>query len=114
MRGISHTSSPVRQRCSRSAMQCRYCEQNSATRGLRALEVSFHVMLSSASEHSEGGAKRFQIEAVQFELDAHEKQAQAVVDVLVGVQNVGAAFEEKSRHARYQALTIGAIDQQNG
>ncbi len=49
MSGISQASSPVRQRCSRSAMQCRYCEQNSATRGGRSLDVSFQFMFSSAA-----------------------------------------------------------------
>ena len=95
-------------------MQCRYCEQKSATRGLRALEVSFHVMLSSAASAAKAARKPFQIEAVQLPLHAHEKKAQVVVDVLIGVQNVGATLEEQSRHARHKALAIGAIDQQNG
>ncbi len=49
MTGISQTSSPVRQRWSRSAMQWRYCEQKSATRGGRSLDVSFQVIPSSAA-----------------------------------------------------------------
>jgi hypothetical protein len=37
-----------------------------------------------------------------------------MVDVLIGVQDVGATHEEQARHTRHQALAIGAIDQQNG
>jgi hypothetical protein len=56
-------------------------------------------------------ARRLQVEAVQLPFDAHEKQAQVVVDVLVGVENIGAALVEQSRHARHKALAVGAVDQ---
>jgi hypothetical protein len=95
-------------------MQCRYCEQKSATRGLRALDVSFHVMSQFGGEAAKAARKRLQIESLQLKLHAHEEQAEVAVDVLVGVQNVGATLEEQSRHARHKALAIGAIDQQNG
>ena len=71
-------------------------------------------MPSSAASGVKAVLERFKIEAVQLPLDAHEEEAQVVVDVLVGVQNVRAALVEQPRNARHQALAIGAIDQQNG
>ena len=50
----------------------------------------------------------------QAPLDAHEEEAQFVVLVLVGVEDVGAAFIEQRRDARHQALAVRAIDEQNG
>ena len=46
-------------------------------------------------------------------LDAHEKQAEIVVLVLVGMQNIGAVLVEQARHPRHQPLAVGTMDQQN-
>ncbi len=53
----------------------------------------------------------FAVGAVQLPLHAHEEEAQFMVDVLVSVENVCAALKEQSRHARDEALAVGAIDE---
>ena len=37
-----------------------------------------------------------------------------MVDVLIGVQDIGASFVEQRGDAGHQAAAVGAIDQQNG
>ena len=52
--------------------------------------------------------------AVQRPFHAHEEQAQVVILVLVGMQNVGSVLVEHSGDAGHQTLAIGAVDQENG
>ncbi len=64
----------------------------------------------------EGGAEGGLVEVggVGRELHAHEEEAELVVLMLVGVENVGAALVEQRRDAGHQALLIRAVDEQNG
>ncbi len=47
-------------------------------------------------------------------LDTHEEEAELVVLVLVGVQDVGSLIVEKRGDARDEAFLVRAIDQENG
>ena len=72
-------------------------------------ELPRHLELGG--QRRKGGAEALEVEAVQLPLHAHEKQAQLMVLVLVGVQDVGATLVEQARNARHQSLAVGAIDQ---
>ena len=113
------------------AVQVLRAEQRHRAGGA-SLDVSFQFMPSSAAIGAKARLKPSRSKvADQFRsrrhpaskgccpqhrapLDAHEEQAQIVVDVLVGVQNIRAALIEQPRHARHEPLAIRAVDQQNG
>ncbi len=74
-----------------------------------------------AGERGKLRLKGFQIKALRRSsavckspFDTHEEEAQFVVLVLVGVEDVGAAFVEHSGNASHQALPVRAVDEQNG
>ena len=46
-------------------------------------------------------------------LDAHEKQAQLMILMLIGMEDVGALLVEKAGDARYQAFLVWAVDEEN-
>jgi hypothetical protein len=103
----------------RSAMQCRYCEQKSAMRGRWEVALNFRRMASSAASGANAcsNAARWKpglfVAPIQAPFDAHEEQAQLVVLVLVGMQNVCTMLVEQPRNAGHESFAIRAIDEQN-
>ncbi len=111
-------------------MQCRYCEQNNAILGSREPELSFQRIPSSRASGAKAALNPSRSNAcggealeefcaegtfsVERPLDAHEKEAQFVVLVLVGVEDVGASLVEQAGDAGHQTLLVRAVDQQNG
>ena len=67
------------------------------------------------SEWSEGLGEFGNIGTTIFDcpLNTHEEEAEFVILMLVGVQDVGSLFVEKASDARYQALSVGTVDQEN-
>jgi len=55
-----------------------------------------------------------QIEILKRPFDAHEEQAQLVILVLIGVQDIGAMRIEEVGNGGHQAFPVGTINQQNG
>jgi hypothetical protein len=51
---------------------------------------------------------------VKSPFDAHEKESQVMILVLIGMQNVGASFVEQAGDAGHQTLAVRTINQQNG
>ena len=47
-------------------------------------------------------------------LDAHEEEAEIVILVLIGVQDVCSVLVEQPGHTRHQPFTVRAIDEKNG
>ena len=94
------------------AVQVLRAEERHARLARARGELPRHVEIGR--KPGKGGAKAFEVEAVQLPLHAHEKQAKLLVPVLVGMQDIRPALVEQSRDARHQALAIGAIDQQYG
>ena len=52
-------------------------------------------------------------EAVEFPFDAHQKQSQFGVNVVVGMHDVAVVLEDKFGDARHQSALIGATDKQD-
>ncbi len=93
------------------AMQILRAEEGDARPARARGQLPVHAELGGKGR--EGGFESVEVEAVERPLHAHEEQAEVVVDVLVGVQDIGAALVEKPRHARHKAFAIGAVDQKN-
>ena len=67
-------------------------------------------------QRGKGGGERLlvKIEAGQRPLDAHEKEPQGRILVLVRMQDVPAMFQDESRNGKDQALAVLTIQQQRG
>ena len=61
-------------------------------------------------------AKEFprQIEILERPFDTHEEQAQLVILVLIGMQDICAMRIEEIGDGGHQTLAVGTINQQNG
>jgi hypothetical protein len=75
-------------------------------------ELPGHVELTR--ERHESCAETFEIEAFEAKFDAHEKEAQLLIAVLIGVQDIGSALVEKAGDARDESRAIRAVDQEDG
>jgi hypothetical protein len=70
-------------------------------------------------QRREGLLKAYEVERlpivpIEGELDAHEEQAELMVLVLVGVEDVGSALVEERGHAGNESLAVRTINQQDG
>lgn len=55
-----------------------------------------------------------EVEIGQRPLDAHKKQAEFIILMLVGMQDIGAVGVEKLGYGGDQSFAVGAIDEQDG
>ncbi len=110
-------------------MQCRYCEQKSATRGLPHSRVKLPAHRQFLRQRRKLPLESFQIEDLsgvalsrlararvlsaalgKGPLHAHEEEALLMIFVLIRVQDIGATLVEHSGDAGHQPFAIGAID----
>ena len=73
------------------------------------------VHLEPAGQVSElfSQARFVEIEGAWIPFHAHEKEAETVVLMLVGVENVAAVIGQKTGHRRHNTFAVGTMDQQN-
>ncbi len=85
-----------------------------ATRGGCEIRFRRQRIWKPGGQGLELGAKRRQVEARQLPFHAHEEQFGFGVLVLIGMGDIGSVLVQQVCHARYQALAVRTIDEENG
>ena len=96
-------------------MQCSYCEtEKRHARPARPSKPACHCISRAtppAAGTPRGTRRRPGAKSVQIPLHAHEEEAQIVVLVLVGVQDVGPVPVQKARDAGDDPFPVGTVNQ---
>ena len=77
-------------------------------------EAPLHVELFGDGREVTGKLGERNIEVGGIELNPHQEPGRVGVGVLVGVQDVAAAFVDEVRDRGHQSFTVGATDEENG